>query len=215
MSKRHLQNSDGEEKLYFPKDGETVQQSLVIVSTILETLENYDDFKKDNEDFINIYLNEPDFSGKGKRRSKRKWFYLLFMILFHYVRDFILLCHSVLLSHIFYLLSLYISCNDYILIAFHFFMWFDLFIFTFIYIYIYILFVTLFTELASYYHTSISLSMIRKVRHISFNPTGTVTSSYLFIFITINFYIIFLYYNDNNNNSELTFFQPISIYSHL
>ena len=62
------------------------------------------------------------------------------MTLFHYVRDFILLCHSVLylLSLIFYLLSLYISCNDYILIAFHFlcdliYLYLHLFIFTFIF----------------------------------------------------------------------------------
>ena len=68
MSKRHLQHSDGEEKLYFPKDGETVQQSLVIVSTILATF--YDDFKRDNEDFIKMYINEPGFSGKGKRRKE-------------------------------------------------------------------------------------------------------------------------------------------------
>ena len=68
--------------------------------------------------------------------------------------DFILLYRSVLCFKLFYGLSLYISCNDYILLRFIPFMWFDLVI------YIYISFVTLFTELASYIlHTILEETM--------------------------------------------------------
>ena len=164
------------------------------------------DFKRDNENFIEMYINEPDFSGNGKRRSQRKWsiYYLWCIIIM--CMDFNWLCQryyfSMSFCSSFYVLSfLYFVSWLYFVLRFILFMWFNLCI------YIHILFVTLFTELALH-HTSclwhISLSsIIRKVRHISFNPTGT-----------IYFHINQFSYNQCYNWHALPTL-TISIYSHF
>ena len=50
------------------------------------------DFKRDNENFIEMYINEPDFSGNGKRRSQRKWSIIIY--------DALLLCVWILIDYV-------------------------------------------------------------------------------------------------------------------
>jgi len=127
------------------------------------------DFNRDNENFIEMYINEPDFSGKGKRRSKRKWFIyylrciIITCIIFYYFSD-INLC-SAILFFILCSVSLIFCVMIIFCLVFH-----TFYVIQFMYLYLYFVRKSIHrtrTNHHSSYIVSLAFHQIRKVCHIS------------------------------------------------
>jgi len=142
------------------------------------------DFNRDNENFIKMYINEPDFSGKGKRRSKRKWFIcylrciIITCIIFYYFSD-INLC-SAILFFILCSVSLIFCVMIIFCLVFH-----TFYVIQFMYLYLYFVRKSIHrtrTNHHSSYIVSLAFHQINGLSHFITQPVQC-------IFISINFRI--------------------------